>query len=121
MRQKSCLLQHSYFYAIENASRLLQHSSGLLGPDDSDSHQVSGVICDTDPSVILSLMTPAADTPQSIVSSDHSGPSQPLYLEGITQEHWIGISHQSDIVVNLSSQSAPAVTRCDPGLWVISD
>ena len=39
--QKSCLLQHSYFYTIENASRLLlQHSSGLhLGPDDSDSHQ----------------------------------------------------------------------------------
>ena len=125
MRQKSCLLQHSYFYAIENASRLLQHSSGLLGPDDSDSHQVSGVICDTDPPVILSLMTPAADTPQSIMSSDHSGPlsgpPQPLYLEGITQEHWIGISHQSDIVVNLSSQSAPAVTRRDPGLWVISD
>ena len=38
--------------------------------------KVSGVICDTDPPVILSLMTPAADTPQSIMSSDHSGPSR---------------------------------------------
>ena len=126
MLEKSCLLQHSYsFYAIENSSKLLQHSFGLLGPDDSDSHQrVSGVICDTDPSVILSLMT---DTGSWHSSVHHRGswpllrPPRPLYLEGITQEHWIGISHQSDIVVNLSSRAAPAVTRRPGSLGVISD
>ncbi len=115
------------FLRLKTHPRLVLHSSGLLGPADSLSHH-QGLRSHLRhwSSVILS----GADT-----SSWHSRPSSVLitpallpppasiFRKGIAQEHWIGISHQSDIVVNLSSHSAPAVTRrlgtCG-NLWLIS-
>lgn len=131
MLQKSCLLLlqksiHTFLW-LKTHPRLVVHSSGLLGPADSLSHH-QGLRSHLRhwSSVILS----GADT-----SSWHSRPSSVLitpallpppasiFRKGIAQEHWIGISHQSDIVVNLSSHSAPAVTRrlgtCG-NLWLIS-
>ena len=131
MLQKSCLLllllQKSIhtFLRLKTHPRLVVHSSGLLGPADAHSHH-QGLRSHLRhwSSVILS----GADT-----SSWHSRPSSALitpwpppasiFRKGIAQEHWIGISHQSDIVVNLSSHSSPAVTRrlgtCG-NLWLIS-
>ena len=130
MLQKSCLLlllQKSIhtFLRLKTHPRLVVHSSGLLDPADAHSHH-QGLRSHLRhwSSVILS----GADT-----SSWHSRPSSVLitpwpppasiFRKGIAQEHWIRISHQSDIVVNLSSHSSPAVTRrlgtCG-NLWLIS-